>query len=591
MSTFAKSNWMKAIARTLPGLGLAGWLAGFGVSATAQEAAGAPTKSYLNKTTITLPVLLEDRYRSQLQSIQLFVKEGPISPWKLHEKAPPSQTSFTYRATGEGELWFNIVSVDTMGRSVPADVTKEAPALVVVIDTQAPQVNVQALHNAAEGQYVRCEARDKHLDNLKTRFYYQTGDQMWRDVAPQPGRPDTFCVPSQAVWTGMVRIVASDLAGNGTTREINVGATAAAGPALPANPALTNAVPRAIADNLIPAPGETLIVIDPVTLQPQGSAPTTRPASASPQTTQVPLPPPPISPPVSPSTTVVHKTAPVSTAPLSSAPVAVAPPASETPRNLRPIGGQQLYDPATAKAPAPLPTAVQHEVKTTALLTKEPSPANRHLSTSGRMHLDYKVESMGVSGVGKVEVWYSRDLGQSWHKLCEDTDRQSPVEINLPGEGLFGVSLVVSNGRGFGANPPRTGDSPDYWIEIDTTRPLADITAIHAAEDGALHISWGARDKNLTPEPIELAYAANRDGPWHVIAKGLKNDGGYRWMPPAEVGPQAFFRVTVRDLAGNITHAETTQPVPLDDQSRPRGRVLGINPAAAPRPVSLPPTP
>jgi hypothetical protein len=247
-----------------------------------------------------------------------------------------------------------------------------------------------------------------------------------------------------------------------------------------------------------------------------------------------------------------------------------------------------LYDPATVKAPAPLPSAVQ-DVKTTALLTKEPSPANRHMSNTGRMALDYKVDSMGASGVGKVEVWYSRDLGQSWHKLCEDTDRQSPVEINLPGEGLFGVSLVVSNGRGFGANPPRTGDSPDYWIEIDSTRPLADITAIHAAEDGALHISWGARDKNLTGEPIELSYAANREGPWHTIAKGLKNDGGYRWMPPVEVGPQAYFRVTVYDQAGNITHAETTQPVPLDDQSRPRGRVLGINNNAGPRPISLPP--
>jgi hypothetical protein len=591
MSTLAMSNWIRAIARTLPGVGLAGWLAGIGSFAAAQEAVGAPTKSYLNKTTITLPVLLEDKYRSQLQSIQLFVKEGPHAPWKLHEKAPPSQTSFTYRAAAEGELWFNIVSVDNMGRSVPADVTREAPALVVVIDTQAPQVNVQTLHSAPEGQYVRCEARDKHLDGLKTRFYYQTGDQVWRDLSPQPGRNDTFCVPSQAVWTGMVRVVAADLAGNTASREINASASgipvaAVPAPVLPPPPAMPGATPpRVVTDHLVPAAGETLVVIDPVTLQPQGTAvpgtvtpptaPLTPPSTPPANLPVMTQPPQLVTPPagVAPTTTIVHKTAPV-----------------EPARNLRPIGGQQLYDPATAKAPASLPPAVHQDVKTTNLLSKEPLPSSRQLSSTGRMFLDYKLESAGVSGIGKVEIWYTRDLGQSWHKLCEDNDRQSPVEINLPGEGLFGVSMVVSNGRGFGANPPRTGETPDCWIEIDTTRPLADITAIHASDDGALHISWGARDKNLTSEPIELSYAAQRDGPWHLIAKGLKNDGGYRWVPPTEVGPQAYFRVTVRDLAGNITHAETTQPVPLDDQSRPRGRLLGINPGGA-RPASVQPAP
>jgi hypothetical protein len=59
---------------------------------------------------------------------------------------------------------------------------------------------------------------------------------------------------------------------------------------------------------------------------------------------------------------------------------------------------------------------------------------------------------------------------QSWQRLGEDANRKSPVEIDLPGEGLFGVSLVVTNGRGFGGTPPSPGDSPDWWIEVDVTK-------------------------------------------------------------------------------------------------------------------------
>ena len=46
--------------------------------------------------------------------------------------------------------------------------------------------------------------------------------------------------------------------------------------------------------------------------------------------------------------------------------------------------------------------------------------------------------------------------------------------------------------------------------------------------------------------------------------------------------------MTAKDEAGNVTQSETTQPVPLDDQSRPRGRVLGISTAATSRPNNSP---
>src|SRR5205085_390899 len=129
------------------------------------------------------------------------------------------------------------------------------------------------------------------------------------------------------------------------------------------------------------------------------------------------------------------------------------------------------------------------------------------------------------------------------------------------------------------------------------TKPRAELLNVRSnpnGDDGSLHITWSAKDKNLHAEPIDLFYAVNRQGPWLPIAKGLKNDGLYRWSPAADIGSHAYIRLTVHDQAGNSASSESVQPVALDDLSRPRSRVVGIT--TVPRnvlgngPVPLPPT-
>src|SRR4029077_9217814 len=207
------------------------------------------------------------------------------------------------------------------------------------------------------------------------------------------------------------------------------------------------------------------------------------------------------------------------------------------------------------------------------------SPDHRHLINNPHIFLNYQIEQTGASGVGRVEIWCTRDLAKTWQKLDEDVNRKGQAELDLPGEGVYGLTVVVSNGRGFGANPPKPGDTPDWWVEVDSTKPQAELLAVQSnpkGEDGSLHITWRAKDKNLDAEPIDLFFAANRQGPWVPIAKGLKNDGLFRWIPSADVGSHAFIRLTVHDRAGNSAPSDSIQPVFLDDLSRPRGRVTGI---------------
>src|SRR5262249_40955816 len=149
----------------------------------------------------------------------------------------------------------------------------------------------------------------------------------------------------------------------------------------------------------------------------------------------------------------------------------------------------------------------------------------------------------------------------------------------LPGEGSFGIHLAVSNARGFGADAPKPGCAPDMMVELDTTKPVAELTQPKLGpvnDSPSVDVSWTADDKNFGPEPIDLYYSVNQGGPWTPIAKGIRNDGKYRWYLPPGIGAQAYVRLVATDLAGNSCRCDSTQPLNLDDGYRPIIRITGV---------------
>jgi hypothetical protein len=583
-----------------------------GVTAPAAERAGA-ARYHLNKHTIQLPIVLDERARPMLQEIQLYYKEQPSAPWALRDKAGPTQTAFTFQAPRDGEYWFTMVTVDRQGRRVPPDVSREEPALVVVVDTQPPQPDVVSLGQSPEGHLIQCDVHDDHPDASKTRFQFQTVDKVFRDLDALPGRPNVYCIPAQANTTGKCRVCATDRAGNTVTREYVVAQLPAPGKVAAAPPAAAPpaAAPPAAAP---PAAAPKATAAAPKAEGPKAEAPMAQPtveqaAPAAkvtmPAAEKVAAPAllpgnlggnpglgaPPAGP-VLQGPPETKASAPAATAPVQPASASVPQVSPELPAGapgLTPTG-------TTVPQAAPTPAAAPVATPPTIAPKREGVPAHHQLVNSTRLFLEYRIEQAGASGVGRVEVWYTRDKGQSWSRLCEDHARKSPAEVLLPGDGVYGLTLVVSNGLGFGGQPPVPGDAPDWWIEVDTAKPAAQITSVKlVTDDGpAVHVGWAAQDHNLGSTPAELAYAISRQGPWVPIAKNLKGEGVFRWVPPMDIGTQAFLRLTVRDLAGNVTITETTQPIALDDLSRPRARIAGIStdgsrspaatPASAPQP-------
>ncbi len=393
-------------------------------------AAGAPAgnKIITNKTVFHLPIKIDDRLRGELREVHLYVKDGS-GPWQRKDAVAPTQTHFTFRVPHDGEYWFSVVTVDRSGRMTPADVSKEPPGLMVVVDTR----------------------------------------------------------PTEAT---------AGLAANTSTSQPRPAAAPVATPAASVTPVAATVVPT------VPAAPSPVI-----------------PASAS--LPSVPLPP-------AVSTANYKPSAPA-------APVASALPV---------IGGNH---------------------------------GNRQLLNTTRASVDYRIDQVGPSGVGKVDVWLTADEGRSWQRVGEDADRRSPAEVNLPGEGVYGIRLVVTNGNGFGGKSPVAGDAPSSLVEVDLTKPFVQLREIEpVGTSGTVDIRWTASDKNLGSEPINLYYAPSHEGPWLPVGTNLKNDGMVHWTVPHTGMSQFLIRLECTDLAGNVARCETHTPVVLDT-TEPTVQVLSVS--------------
>jgi hypothetical protein len=490
------------------------------------------SKNYTNHNVFHLPINIEEKDRAGIREVQLYVKV-PGGDWLRTQTAPPSQRSFEYKALADGEYWFTLVTTDARGLPTPNDISRLAPEdiLVVVIDTQPPTFELQTIKQANGELLLRCTVFDANSDPKTTKITFRSADQAVHVLEPLPGQAGMYRLPGPEAFLVPVLVSVSDLAHNSIVKEVNLQEVPAivqpGSAAVPAKQAVESV-------KYSPPSGGTLEIANA----------STPPSSNQGQAKAAP--PPPFIPPAAPA------------------------PVQSTNLDPRPAPVQST---SLDSRPAPAPSAAS----TSSTPSSLPASGNRQLLNTTRAALDYRIDQVGPSGVGKVEVWMTADQGHSWQRLCEDHDRRSPTEFDLPGDGLFGLRVVVTNGNGFGGRPPQAGDQPHCWIEVDTVAPIVQLRDIEPVTNGnSIDIRWTASDKNLGPEPVNLFYATRKEGPWQPMATRVKNDGLYRWAFPRDVGGQFYVRAEVTDLAGNVSRSESPSAVVLD-MTEPRASVVGVS--------------
>ncbi len=202
---------------------------------------------------------------------------------------------------------------------------------------------------------------------------------------------------------------------------------------------------------------------------------------------------------------------------------------------------------------------------------------NVQMVNSRSLVIEFDLKDMGSSGVGSVDLWFTRN-GQTWQKSPGAAQTQSPFVLEASEDGMYGFTVVASNGMGIGKSAPLPGDAPQMWVDVDTTRPEVHLlnTRAGADENGrTLTLHWTASDRNMVARPITLSYAERADGQWIPFGMNLENTGSYTWHMSAGMPSHVLVRVQAIDRVGNVSADQSTMPAPVD-LTRPTATIRNV---------------
>lgn len=505
---------------------------------------------HMRETEFSIPIDMDAQSRADAAKLILYCSSDQGKTWAQAATAPSSALFITYNARGDGAYWFKLGFLDKSNQSYPQNVYEGPPDLRVIIDTQRPEVKVQCVERLRDQLQISWETRDANLNPSGLQLEYKTASgTVWTPVLPAPQGP----AGQQRINVGsaealQLRLTAKDLAGNQAQTVIDVAGETAIQPAGQSTPAQTTATSGPV---LPPAQGGA-------TATPPTPPGNQKPAGATDFRPAAPQSAPPSAPPT--------------WAPQQGSPGKPALATSDA------AGTQKM-----SSTGQPLATSTPAPGGGNTVRSRVVHPSMQFTNQT-HLELNYKIPTLGPSGVGTVELWMTQDEGQTWTKHSEKAEPQPPYTFDVAGEGVYGFTLVVKSKAGIGRPAPKTGDAPAVRVEVDSTNPYVELHPVEAdpRRKDVLFLLWKAEDRNLGPTPITLQWSTDANGPWQAVAENLANTGGtapltgrYAWQMPPKLPYRIFLRVEVRDRAGNVGIAQTTEPV-LVDLTVPEVEITGI---------------
>lgn len=523
-------------------------LVGFEATFAATAIAAPPVKpSYWRETRFSVLFTLPpaDAAKDSPREVELHVSADKGKTWEVAGRAKPTDKAIPFKAPKDGEYWFMPRTKYASGRYLPSG--PPVAELKVIVDTQPPELELEAKHGGGGELIVRWHVVDAHLqaETFKLEYKLAAVSENWRHVAVDPADPqsppferggETTIVLPLAQQDGelTVRAEVLDAAGNRSVKEQPVAAAELQPFASPANPhtsAFPASYPTTSTPNWEPEDGDTPFETSDNDGSRLRQASGSWPAIGAVQ--RLPVPP-----------DMQH------------------PNQQPMPQLSAPLGNG-----------GSLPPGVR------------PQMVNKK-----RLELDYDVDAIGSAGVAQIELWITTDSGRTWTSYGLDEDCHSPVQVNVEGEGVYGFRVVVETTTGLRGPLPVAGDLPDLWVGVDLTKPDAHlISAVQGQGDEAdrLIISWQAADRSLPARGVSLFWSQTPQGPWSTIASGLENSGRYAWRLDQRLPSQIYVLLEVRDEAGNVANDALPDPISLE-RIHPQGRIRQVRPLSAlPRETKL----
>jgi hypothetical protein len=559
------------------------------------------------------------------QSVSLFVSRDRGASWQKISDAKPQVKAFNYRAEGDGEYWFAVRTLDNRGRLWPEGAYQ--PELRVIVDTTIPRIDELRARPAENSLIeIQCRATDVNLDPTSLKIEAQTvSTGPWQPVVLQTPASGQFGLiqarwqPTPGARPVSIRATILDRAGNAAVYQTPIDTSAAAGPLL-SQPPVSNAVTNPFLATSTTNGG--FASSSPCAVSAPASQAWSTPSTAPTQSLSTPLSQPWVpsamaSAPfrlwtsgttpqddgltaygnpkmmAAPQFTMGGMQGPAFEAAASDARVPAsyagivkgadgfalgAPSATQTPppfAPLEPFRQASIAAPTASGGPSLVPidqlnTPFSAPLNTPSVTPIDmPPPSHRpavqpKLVGSRTFALEYDLEDAGRGGVSRVELWGTRDDGQTWNHYSQDDDNRSPLVVTVDDEGMYGFKILVQAASGTGVGPPRAGDEPELWVSVDLKRPIIELTGVERGDGNLadhLILSWRAQDNNLERRPISLFFSSRPTGPWSAIATSLEDTGEYAWRVERYVPTRIYLRIEARDIAGNLAAFQTREPV------------------------------
>lgn len=544
------------------------------------------------QTSFSIPFSVDAR--GGTVEVQLYVSSDRGARWSMYSRQRPEAGKFLFRAADDGEYWFASRLVDAQGRGALAAGEKLAPELMVRVDTTPPKADVVAKPGSGGEIVATFQASDADLVLETVKIEFQpAGELDWQPVALDPLKikSESGKVSGEVSWFPNtrqraigVRIVARDAAGNPAI--VNRGVFMPSG--TPAKPVTTPARTPAPLDVDPFRRDEVSTSSKPAQPWPSEGQPVPTPTStAQPDPrTVIPTATPVVVPSESAVANRVDNASPGDVPPLLTRPPAT-PPTGFSPNPVAPSSPPAVVAPSASSIPTSVAPPVTPNVSPAQPVQprvgeRPDLPIGEHprFTTKKRFKLEYDSAEVPQDQIAAVELWGTHDAGKSWLKWGADPDRQSPFEVEVEAEGVFGYRIVVVHKNGMAGLTPRSGDAADIWVGIDGVAPVAKFGNVAFGKGinaGQIDIQWSASDEWLVARPVTLSYAAAPEGPWTTIAASLANTGQFFWRVEPSVPRKVYLKLEVRDEAGNVTEDKLPEPLELEGLI-PRGKIKGISP-------------
>ncbi|MEZ6124854.1 MAG: hypothetical protein R3C49_17030 [Planctomycetaceae bacterium] len=500
-----------------------------------------------NTTSFRIPFAVEAGDSTDPRASAILFVSKNHGPMEQADRVSLKDGGFEFSAPTDGFYGFAVRIADADGR-IADDPGQMSPELEVEVDTTAPSVQLQ-LAEIGPGEvsvtWVCSEA--SIAPNSLILEYAEGSDGRWLPINVTPSASGHAVVKSQPGNAVSVRSFVSDLAGNQGIGSGQIVLTSEQN-APTRDPrgiqATTQTTTRP--QQTVRSAGQPLLGASPFG---QHSTPQSSPAVAQPTHSQMPL----QGYPTYPTQPAYGMNPPAASNPYRSAASTVIQPSLTT------NGG------GYSQMSGMNPTAGQ------VLNTRE-------------FDIAYEVQDVGPSGVSGVQLYVTENNGQEWFTYGDDPDLRSPFQVDSRGEGTFGFAVRVRNGLGFSDPPPQPGELPSVVVTVDQTPPVTSMAPpqIIATGTGSIRLNWQVSEAHPSTAPVRLEYSMSSSGPWTPVFDWQADTRGYELpMQPGMPG-SLYFRLLARDAAGNISTAQTAQPL-LIDQHRPSARVLSVQPVSSSR--------